>query len=211
MRTHIEHRQRPVTTQLLQQSAQNFQHALACAGPLELCAGGCHNVHVREIRSSAKATTRPNRLSFTTVANAAKLPAEMTHALFFFDSCCPQPFGISVVERSTPERSATVKSGSRRIATPMSAPLNLAPCTLAARRFTLRSCARSKFTLERSHRKNSIPLAFASVKSAPGRIASVRSALRRSALRRIQPSGSSPASFYFLISIPSIFAHRLID
>src|SRR5260370_2934588 len=145
MRTRIEHRQRPVAAKILQQSAQNFQHALARVGPLELCAGGCHNVHVREIRSSAKAITRPIRLSFTTVVNAAKSPAEMTHALFFFDSCCPQPFGISVVERSTPERSAPVKSVSRRIATPMSAPLNLAPCTLAARTFTLPTSARSKF------------------------------------------------------------------
>src|SRR2546422_4255957 len=42
--------------------------------------------------------------------------------------------------------------------------LRLAPFTLARRRFTLRRCARWKFTFERSQRKNSTPLACASVK-----------------------------------------------
>src|SRR3984893_3535716 len=118
------------------------------------------------------------------------------------------PGGKRVVDRSTPERSAPVKSVSRRIATPRSAPRNFAPFTLARRRLTLRSWARSKFTLERSQRKNSMPLACASLKSAPGRIASVISAFRRSALRRLAPERSAPGSFAFRRSVSSRLAWR---
>src|SRR5205823_2938241 len=42
----------------------------------------------------------------------------------------------------------------------MSAPENRAPFTRAPRKFTLRKCARSNRTFERSHRKNSTPLAW---------------------------------------------------
>ena len=114
------------------------------------------------------------------------------------------------MDRSTPERSAPCKSVSRRMATPMSAPLNFAPFTLARRRLTLRSCARWKLTLERSQRKNSIPLAWASLKSAPGRIASVKSALRRSALCRLAPERSAPGILALRRSLPERFALRKI-
>ena len=61
------------------------------------------------------------------------------YALFFAACGAEKPFGKSAVERSTPERSAPVKSVSRKIATPMSAPENLAPVTFANRKFTLRN------------------------------------------------------------------------
>src|SRR5580765_453345 len=103
-----------------------------------------------------------------------------------------------------------VKSVSRRIATPISAPLNFAPFTFASLRFTFRKCARWKIALERSQRKNSTPLACASVKSAPGRIASVMSVFRRSAFRRFAPDKSASGSLALRKSEPSQFAPRRI-
>src|SRR6266581_4290978 len=96
------------------------------------------------------------------------------------------------------------------MATPISAPENFAPLTFANRKFTLRNCARWKFTFERSQRKNSTPLACASVKSAPGRIASVMSVLRRSAFRRFAAERSAPGSLAPRRSVPSRFALRRI-
>src|ERR1700733_12775268 len=128
-----------------------------------------------------------------------------------FDSAAAvTPFGSNVVERSTPERSTPLRSVSRKIATPRSAPLNFAPAMLARRKFTLRSFARSKFTLERSQRKNSMPLASASLRSAPGKIDSVISQLRRSALCRLAPERSATASLDLRKSEPERFASRRI-
>src|SRR5215471_11798273 len=115
---------------------------------------------------------------------------------------------MSVVERSTPERSAPVRSVSRRMATPISAPLNRVPRTLASRKLVLRSSARSKLAFERSQRKSSMPLAWASSRLAPARLASVRSAFRRSALRRLAPARSAELSRALRRSDPSRFAPR---
>src|SRR6516225_2192120 len=116
--------------------------------------------------------------------------AQATRAYFVAPTA--NPFGSSAVERSTPERSAPVKSVSRKIATPMSAPENRAPITLAPRKFTLRNRARSNRTFERSQRKNSTPLACAPVRSAPGSRAVRKSLPARFALRKIAPLRFKP-------------------
>jgi hypothetical protein len=51
------------------------------------------------------------------------------------------PTGISVVLKSTPDKSALLKSVSRKIVIPISAPLNFAPSTTAFRKFAFRSNA----------------------------------------------------------------------
>src|SRR5215471_19555978 len=117
---------------------------------------------------------------------------------------------MSVVDRSTPDRSAPVRSVSLRMATPRSAPENWAPLTLARRKLVLRSRARLKLVWERSQRKNSMPLAWASSKLAPARLASVRSAFRKSALRRLAPERSAELSRARRRSAPSRFAPRRI-
>ena len=88
----------------------------------------------------------------------------------------------------------------------MSAPENRAPLTLAPLKFTFLKWARSKQTFERSHRKNSTPLACAPVRSAPGRIASVMSVFLKSALRSRAPERSAPGSRAVFKSDPSKFA-----
>src|SRR5882724_637546 len=165
----------------MQQTSNLFDHALAHCRAVELYGGCRHRTHEELRFLPREATTQRRRLLFA--KNSRRL-----QALFFAACSAEKPFGNSVVDRSTPERSAPLNSVSRRIATPMSAPENLAPFTLARRRFTFRSCAHWKFTFERSQRKNSTPLACASARSAPGRIASVMSVLRKSALRRSVPS-----------------------
>src|SRR5215831_2358602 len=115
---------------------------------------------------------------------------------------------MSVVDRSTPDRSAPVRSVSLRMATPRSAPENWAPLTLARRKLVLRSRARLKLVWERSQRKNSMPLAWASSKLAPARLASVRSAFRKSVLRRLAPERSAELSRARRRSAPSRFAPR---
>ena len=94
-------------------------------------------------------------------------PVRQRHYALFLAACgAEKPFGSSAVDKSTPERSAPVKSVSLKIATPISAPENRAPVTMAPLKFTFLKRARSKQAFERSHRKNSTPLACASVRSA---------------------------------------------
>src|SRR5882724_2148018 len=185
----------------MQQTSNLFDHALAHCRAVELYGGCGHRTHEELRFLPREATTQRRRLLFA--INSRRL-----QALFFAACSAEKPFGNNVVDRSTPERSAPLNSVSRRIATPISAPENFAPFTLARRRFTFRSCARWKFTFERSQRKNSTPLACASVKSAPGRIASVISVLRRSASRRFAPERSAPGSFALRRSVPSRLAFR---
>src|SRR6266436_1264531 len=202
----------------MQQPANFFQHALAHCRTVELYGGCGHNTHeellARLSPSPCSGGSMPPFLyAWDPLASPKLQPRTVEnplYALFFVAWAAEKPFGNSVVERSTPERSAPVKSVSRRIATPMSAPENFAPFTLARRRFTFRRCARWKFTFERSQRKNSTPLACASVKSAPGRIASVMSVLRKSDFRRLAPDRSAPGSFALRRSVPSRFALRRI-
>src|SRR5579883_3411019 len=126
----------------------------------------------------------------------------------FYTPCffAPHPGGISVVLKSTPDKSTFRKSVSRKIAMPRSAPVNLAPSTWASRKLAFRSIAFWKFVLVRSHRKNSTPLAWASLRLAPGMPASVRSEFRRSALRRFAPVRSAPGRRVPRKSLPERFA-----
>lgn len=118
------------------------------------------------------------------------------------------PGGSKVVDRSTPDRSALLRSVSRKMVIPISAPLNLAPSTCASRKLAFRNCALWKFAFVRSHRKNSTPLAWASVKSAPGNADSVMSVFRRSALRSLAPLKSAAGKRAPRRSHSSIFALR---
>src|SRR6266436_5406849 len=202
----------------MQQPANFFQHALAHCRTVELYGGCGHNTHeellARLSPSPCSGGSMPPFLyAWDPLASPKLQPRTVEnplYALFFVAWAAEKPFGNSVVERSTPERSAPVKSVSRRIATPMSAPENFAPFTLARRRFTFRRCARWKFTFERSQRKYSTPLACASVKSAPGRIASVMSVFRRSAFFRLAPVRSAPGSLALRRSLPARLALRRI-
>src|SRR6266852_9150528 len=236
LRSSTEHRQSASAAQFLEQTTDHFQYAFAYARAVELSDGSGHRTHEGFCFFSER-LPRPNadchpraielgsRSGHRTHEGIRLLPREATtpqrglifsrhenllNALSFATCAAEKPFGISVVERSTPERSAPVKSVSLKIATPISAPENLAPFTFAKRRFTFRRRARWKFTFERSQRKNSTPLACASVKSAPGRIASVMSVLRRSAFRRFAAERSAPGSLAPRRSVPSRFALRRI-
>lgn len=100
---------------------------------------------------------------------------------YCFEAGVAWPRGINVVERSTPEKSAPIRSVSRRIVTFMSAPAKMAPLILENRKFVLRRFAHLKLTPLKLQRKSSTPLTCASVRSAPDKTASVMSALRRSA------------------------------
>src|SRR6266852_3234954 len=203
LRSSTEHRQSASAAQFLEQTTDHFQYAFAYARAVELGSRSGHRTH-EGIRLLPREATTPQRgLLFSRHENRL-------YALSFATCAAEKPFGISVVERSTPERSAPVKSVSLKIATPISAPENLAPFTFAKRKFTFRKRARSKFTFERSQRKNSTPLACASVKSAPGRIASVMSVLRKSVFRRLAPDKSAPGSLALRRSVPARFALRRI-
>ena len=93
----------------------------------------------------------------------------------------------SVVDRSTPERSTPSRSVSRRMVTPISAPAKRAPLIFVPRKLVFRRLARRKAASLRSQRKNSMPLACASVRSAPGKSPPSCPRCARSAPRRFAP------------------------
>src|SRR6266852_3692800 len=201
LRGGAEHGQSALAAQFLKQPTDLLQHAFAHRRAVELCDWSRHRTHEGFYFLPREATTSKGGLLSRSELN-------QNLALFFAACGGENPLGKSVVERSTPERSAPVKSVSRRIATPISAPENFAPFTFANRKFTLRRWVRWKLTFERSQRKNSTPLACASVKSAPGRIASVISVFRRSAFLKFAPERSAPGSLALRRSEPSRLAFR---
>src|ERR1700688_4293501 len=179
----VQHGHRARTPQFLQHPADLLQHAFAHHGAFELCRWCSQKKKISENYNPPPTKTSP-----------------------LFLSTAAYPLGINVVAKSTPERSTPVKSVSRKIATPISAPTNFAPLIFANLKFVFRNSAPSKLTLDRSHRKNSIPLACASDKSAPGKIASVKSELRKSTPCILAPDKSAPGSFAFRRSLPARLA-----
>src|SRR5258708_2684183 len=130
LRSSTEHRQSALAAQFLEQTTDHFQYAFAHARVVELSDGSGHRTH-EGVRLLPREATTPQR-GMLSSGHENRL-----YALFFATCAAEKPFGISVVARSPPERSAPVKSVSLKIATPISAPQNLAPFPCPTRQFTL--------------------------------------------------------------------------
>ena len=146
LRRAVEHRQRPAAAELLEQAANDLQYAFAYFGVVELCCRSGHRSHegffgfCQRLPRGDADYHWCGQLPASSITRKGLLVD--AYAVFCLVFSAEYPRGMSVVVRSTPERSAPVRSVSRRIATPISAPLNFAPLTLASRKLTFRRCAR---------------------------------------------------------------------